>query len=82
MDSSRDKHHDENSSTMDDGAKICPLCQKNFGQDDQKLIEHAATCEGVFEEELTEEICPICQKQYPPEQLPEHTQDCAQAWFD
>ena len=44
------------------------------------LAEHAATCNGL--EELTMDTCPICNQDYPPEQLPEHAQDCAQAWYD
>ena len=35
-------------STMADEAKICPLCNENFGSDDDRLIEHAATCNGMI----------------------------------
>ena len=27
---------------------ICPLCNENFGSDNDRLIEHAATCNGTF----------------------------------
>ena len=64
------------------GTQICPICDENFGMDAERLIEHAATCNGFFEEELTQENCPICQKEYPPEQLPVHAQECAQQMFD
>ena len=58
----------------------CPLCEKDFGDDKSELLEHAANCNGV--DELTQENCPICDRQYPPEQLPEHAQECAQYMFD
>ena len=62
--------------------KTCPLCEKSFGQDEQRLIEHASNCDGFFREELTAEKCPVCDRVYPPEQLPQHVQVCAQQTFD
>ena len=40
------KFTEKRKSTMADEAKICPLCNENFGSDDDRLIEHAATCNG------------------------------------
>ena len=60
--------------------KKCPLCDKSFGQDEDRLVEHAASCNGL--EELTQESCPICGRNYPPEQLPLHAQECAQHTYD
>ena len=47
-----------------------------------ELNDHAATCNGPYEEELVEEDCPICGRKYPPERLPVHAQECAQQMFD
>ena len=48
-DSSIDSFNDiqfvnESQNTVDVEDQICPICEKNFGQDNDKLIEHAATC--------------------------------------
>ena len=58
----------------------CPLCNKNFGQNEEKLVRHAANCNGM--EELVQDVCPICEREYPPELLPEHAQQCAQQMYD
>ena len=42
------KFTEKRKSTMADEAKICPLCNENFGSDDDRLIEHAATCNGMI----------------------------------
>ena len=42
------KFTEKRKSTMADVAKICPLCNENFGSDDDRLIEHAATCNGMI----------------------------------
>ena len=57
----------------------CPLCEKNFSNE-EKLIEHASNCQGP--EELSQDKCPICGRDYPPENLPQHAQECAQQMFD
>ena len=60
--------------------KKCPLCMKNFGQNEQKLIEHAANCNGI--EENSMETCPICEREFPPESLAVHAPECAQEFYD
>ena len=42
------KFTEKRKSTTADEAKICPLCNENFGSDDDRLIEHAATCNGMI----------------------------------
>ena len=42
------KFTEKRKSTMADEDKICPLCNENFGSDNDRLIEHAATCNGMI----------------------------------
>ena len=60
--------------------KKCPLCMKNFGQNEEKLIEHASNCDGI--EEVAMDTCPICEREFPPERLSLHAQECAQQFYD
>ena len=60
--------------------KKCPLCMKNFGQDENELIEHASRCSGIDDSKTS--TCPICQREYPEDTLVLHAQECAHQFFD
>ena len=60
--------------------KKCPLCMKSFGQDEDRLIEHASNCDGIGEPTMVP--CPICEREFPPERLEVHAQECAQQFYD
>ena len=68
----------ENKTKVDD--KKCPLCMKNFGQDENQLIEHASRCSGIDDSKTS--TCPICQREYPADTLVLHAQECAHQFFD
>ena len=60
--------------------KKCPLCMKNFSQDENELIEHASRCSGIDDSKTS--TCPICQREYPADTLVLHAQECAHQFFD
>ena len=60
--------------------KKCPLCMKNFGQDENELIEHASRCSGIDDSKTS--TCPICQREFPEDTLVLHAQECAHQFFD
>ena len=72
----------ENKTKVDD--KKCPLCMKNFGQDENQLIEHASRCSGIEDPDPDPKTstCPICQREFPEDSLASHAQECAHQFFD
>ncbi len=78
-----------------DSVQHCPLCSEEFS-DQNKLIEHCATCNGNVEDVVEprpgssglgrepknlQDCCPICSEYYPVADLESHAQECAEQMF-